>query len=98
VDDSTSAIDSVVRTAIEANRGDVKREVTVAVQGSARHGFYTWEEFRAVGGRDGLNCTPIEVRRRGERGEGEEGEGGGRAGLGRHGFYTWEEFRALGGM
>ena len=60
VDDSPSS--TVVQTAIEANRGDIKREVTIAVQGSCRHGYYTWEEFTAVGGRDGLNCTEIVIR------------------------------------
>ena len=60
VDDASSS--SIVDTAIEANRGDIKREVTIAMQGSCRHGYYDWEGFTAVGGRDGFNCTEIQTR------------------------------------
>ena len=54
--DVTSAT-NFVDIAIQVNRGEIPREVTLAFQGNPRDGFYKRDGFETTGGADGLSCS-----------------------------------------
>ena len=50
-------------TAIEANSGQLKREVTVAFQGTPTHGYYEWVNYtNALYGDDAYRCDTVDVQ------------------------------------
>ena len=52
-----TSVTTFVETAIQANRGEIPREVTLAFQGNPRDGFYEWDGLETIGGADGLSCS-----------------------------------------
>ena len=49
-------------TAILANTGQLKREVTISFQGTTTHGYYEWVNFtNALYGDDAYRCDPVDV-------------------------------------
>ena len=51
-----------VATAIEANCGNIVREVTVAFQGNSQDGYYTWNGYQTEGGTSAFNCSVVLAR------------------------------------
>ena len=52
---------TLVQTAIDANSGNVKPEVSITFQGTPTHGFYEWVNFTAVGGAEAYSCNTVDV-------------------------------------
>ena len=59
-DHTTSS--KLVDIMIQANMGQIPREVSISFQGNTRDGFYEWSELETTGGKDGLNCQTGKVR------------------------------------
>ena len=60
--DDCTASSTFVDTAILANTGQLKREVTISFQGTTTHGYYEWVNFtNALYGEDAYRCEPVDV-------------------------------------
>ena len=51
-----------VETAIQANLGQIPRQVTIAFQGNPKDGYLEWRGFETFGGKDGLACNATSAR------------------------------------